>query len=113
VFALKTETIIMCGDLNKRRDELVRKYWYKIEAAFSYRSGEKYSATQLENAFCEGFDAGVTECHAMLEQIAGALENVVTQFEDMSDSNDIREHWHRVSFEALADYRKWKGGKSE
>ena len=34
-------------------------------------------------------------------RLAEALELVVEQFEDMQDSNDIQEHWHKIAREAL------------
>lgn len=35
------------------------------------------------------------------DRLRAALELVVRQFEDMNDSSDIREHWHKIAREAL------------
>lgn len=54
-----------------------------------------------KRSFVEARDAGGAE----ITRLRAALALVVDQFEDMSDSNDIREHWYQVAKEALSGGR--------
>ena len=61
----------------------------------------------IRNSFKEREDR-LLAANKVLEE---ALNLVVLQFEDMQDSTDIREHWHKVSREALAAAAKLRRGE--
>jgi hypothetical protein len=95
-------------NLSEKREELAMEYAPLIKNV-------RIDNVAANSGFKAGFDAAVAECHAMLEQMAGALEkinamNYQTAIDQYGDKNKA-ESWAcvRVANEALAEYRKWKG----
>lgn len=59
---------------------------------------EKLKAAE---AIAQGMNVAGRQAYEGARRLAEALELVVEQFEDMQDSNDIQEHWHKIAREAL------------
>lgn len=79
----------MRDDLREERDQLQAK----LQAA--------ETVAAAANDLVKNYEEAVKELRTDARRLAEALETVVAQFEDMQGSNDIRDHWHKTTHEAL------------
>lgn len=87
------------GDL--QRQISLRKASESVDEELRTKLEAAEAVAAAANDLVKNYEEAVKELRNDARRLAEALGMVVAQFEDMQDSNDIQEHWHKIAREAL------------
>lgn len=87
------------GDL--QRQISLRKASESVDEELRTKLEAAEAVAAAANDLVKNYEEAVKELRTDARRLAEALETVVAQFEDMQGSNDIRDHWHKTTHEAL------------